>query len=181
MHRQPIYPPRFLAHALTEATLYRHSTQQAIAYHEGIGGKFAVHEEALYWIKLGLAWGHVVCVALNQQHRLLVWPAQKQEQCLHHSHPACGSFQARSEDQHNVVPTGMIAELKCHFAAMAILIEAVKDLPNVLVVSNSSWWTWCHAASKRVWPISKCPCCCHNDGDVPVGMQNWSCASGWPD
>ena len=79
----------------------------------------------------------MACVALAHQHRLLIWPAQKQEQCPRQRHPAHAVIQARPEGHHDVVPDGVIAELERHRAATAMPIQVVKDLPDVFVVSRA--------------------------------------------
>ena len=77
-HGQPIQSPRLVAHDLTMATCGGHCTQQAIpdiAYHVSDDGKVAVHKEALHQVSPGLRGSHVACVALANQHSLLVRPA----------------------------------------------------------------------------------------------------------
>ena len=79
----------------------------------------------------------MVCVALAQLHCLPMRPAQKQGQRSCHRHPARATLQARPEVHHVVVPGGMITELKCCLAAIAMPIQVVKNLPDVLVVSRA--------------------------------------------
>ena len=79
---------------LTKVTLNRHSAQYAIpdvAYHVTIGGKVAMHKEALYQIPLWLGWSHVACISLAQQQRLPVWPAHKQGELASSSTGLCKS------------------------------------------------------------------------------------------
>ena len=47
-----------------------------------------------------------------------------------HHQPACGSLQAGPEGHHEVVPGGMIAELKCCLPGTAMPIQVVRDLPG---------------------------------------------------
>ena len=77
-HGQPIQSPRFVARDLTVVTFVGHCVQQAIpgiVHHVSVGGEVAVHEEALNRVSPGLREGHVACVALAHQHRLLIQPA----------------------------------------------------------------------------------------------------------
>ena len=47
-----------------------------------------------------------------------------------HHQPACASLQAGPEGHHEVVPGGMIAELKCCLPGTAMPIQVVRDLPS---------------------------------------------------
>ena len=72
-------------------------------------------------------------------------------QSSRHHQPDCASLQAGPEGHHEVVPGGIIAELKCCLAGTAMPIQVVRDLPG------RAHCTMCE--DKWSWPRRFCSQC----------------------